>query len=135
MPFLTNKFIFLLTSCLLFSCASSKERFSATSDNKSHYHIHRFEKIQESDSASIQLAAFDLKDHRIGSFTIGVNEEHTYRSEANEPVILKLKPDNYYFRFKSLGYDSLNTGTFFIGPDDSLHIYIYLGQNISLHNQ
>jgi len=110
---LMTKFIFLITYCLLVSCVPSKESLPPTSSNKSHYHIHRFEKIQESDSAIIKLAAFDIDDHRIGLFTIEVNGRPTYYSKADEPIVIVLEPDNYFFRFNDVGYDSLTTHTFF----------------------
>lgn len=129
-----KKVIFLLFVSIWLGCSTNKPQTNNETKNKSHYHIQRYNKIQDADSAIVIGQIYNMTGNNIKCFYINIDSKKLY-SECKNKITFTLTPNTYQFTGHMVGYDSVKTNKFFISAGDSLHINFYLEQEISLHKK
>lgn len=131
-------FIPFLFTIVWYGCSTTKPKENKAPVNKSHYHIQKYTRSQEQDSAIIVINAYNTSgsvDYTIECFFIKVNDNIFSKDPCVGYSVFTLPADNYEFKVKMVGYDSVKTHKFFVGAADSINIDFYLEQDISLHQK
>lgn len=124
---------FILVTSLLFvafcsACSTSKKSVKETSENKSHYHLQRFERSQPGDSAIVVTQGKRDSD-MLTSFIIKVIRKETYDAyEFGDQTtgIILLSPGTYIFEFLEPFSSKMKTREINLSRKDSVRINFYL---------